>query len=36
MGDLGLTLRQVRDQRVCSDAAFKYEIKGPSGGAALA
>lgn len=34
MSDLSLTLGQARDQRVCGDAALRYEIKGASGGAA--
>jgi hypothetical protein len=33
MDDLGLTLREVRQRRICDDEAFRYEIKGPSGGA---
>jgi hypothetical protein len=33
MGDLGLTLQQAREQRVCGSEACHYEIKGPSGGA---
>lgn len=33
MDDLDLTLSQARDQRVCGNEAFRYEIKGPSGGA---
>jgi hypothetical protein len=34
MGELGLTLEQAREQRVCGSEACHYEIKGPSGGAA--
>ena len=33
MSDLNLTLREARERRVCGDDAFRYEIKGPSGGA---
>lgn len=33
MADLSLTLRQVRDDRLCGQAALEFEIKGPSGGA---
>lgn len=33
MDKLSMTLRQAREQRTCGDAAFQYEIKGPSGGA---
>ncbi len=33
MSRLDLTLKQAREQRVCGEEAFRYEIKGPSGGA---
>ena len=33
MNDLVLTLREVRQRRICDDETFRYEIKGPSGGA---
>ena len=40
MDELNLTLRQVRERRICGDAHgsdrgvdFSFEIKGPSGGA---
>jgi hypothetical protein len=34
MDDLDLTLREAREARICGDETFRYEIKGPSGGAA--
>jgi hypothetical protein len=33
MEHLDLTLKQARAERVCGEEAFRYEIKGPSGGA---
>lgn len=33
MSDLGVTLEQAREQRLCGSEACHYEIKGPSGGA---
>lgn len=33
MDDLNLTLHQVHQQQLCGAEAFRYEFKGPSGGA---
>jgi hypothetical protein len=33
MQELSLTLEQAQKTRVCGEEAFRYEIKGPSGGA---
>ena len=33
MSSLGVTLKQAHEQRLCGEGSYRYEIKGPSGGA---